>query len=85
MADVIDYKIFGDDMQIVEIELDPGEGVRAEIEAMIYMTDDIEVQTSDCGGTSPKPPYMVTGEGFCITTFLYTGQGKYGPSVCRGT
>ena len=27
-ADVIDYKIFGDDMQIVEIELDPGEGVR---------------------------------------------------------
>jgi uncharacterized protein (TIGR00266 family) len=76
MADIIDYKIFGDDMQIVEIELDPGEGVRAEIEAMIYMTDGIEVQTSDYGDTYPKPPYMVTGEGFCITTFLYTGQGK---------
>ncbi len=28
MADVIDYKIYGDDMQIVEIELDPSEGVR---------------------------------------------------------
>ncbi|HON56996.1 MAG TPA: TIGR00266 family protein, partial [bacterium] len=25
MADVVDYKIFGDDMQLVEIELDPGE------------------------------------------------------------
>jgi uncharacterized protein (AIM24 family) len=30
MADVIDYQIFGDDLQMVEIELDPGEGVRAE-------------------------------------------------------
>jgi len=30
MADVIDYKIHGDDMQLVEVELDPGEGVRAE-------------------------------------------------------
>ncbi len=29
MADVIDYKIHGDDMQLVEIELDPGEVVRA--------------------------------------------------------
>ena len=30
MSEIIDYKIYGDDMQIVEIELDPGEGVRAE-------------------------------------------------------
>jgi uncharacterized protein (AIM24 family) len=30
MADAIDHKIYGDDMQLVEIELDPGEGVRAE-------------------------------------------------------
>jgi len=29
MADIIEYKIYGDDMQLVEIELDPGEGVRA--------------------------------------------------------
>lgn len=35
MADVIDYKIHGDDMQIVEIELDPSEGVRAEVGAMM--------------------------------------------------
>jgi uncharacterized protein (AIM24 family) len=27
MADVIDYQIFGDDLQLVEIELDQGEGV----------------------------------------------------------
>ena len=31
MADVIDYKIHGDNIQIVEVELDPGEAVRAEV------------------------------------------------------
>jgi hypothetical protein len=30
MADIIDYRIEGDDMQLVEVELDPGEGIRAE-------------------------------------------------------
>ena len=41
MAHEIDYKIFGDDMQAVEIELDPNEAVRAEIGAMLYMEDGI--------------------------------------------
>ena len=39
MAHEIDYKIFGDDMQMVEIELDPREGVRAEAGMMMYMED----------------------------------------------
>ena len=42
MADVIDYKVYGDDMQMVEVELDPGEGVRAEVGAMMFMEDGIE-------------------------------------------
>ncbi len=37
MADVIDYQIFGDDLQLVEVELDFGEGVRAEAGTMTYM------------------------------------------------
>lgn len=37
MTDVIDYLIHGDDMQSVEIELDPYEGVRAEAGALMYM------------------------------------------------
>ncbi|HEX3012132.1 MAG TPA: AIM24 family protein, partial [Syntrophomonadaceae bacterium] len=44
MSDVIDYKIIGDDMQIVEVELDPGEGIRAEAGAMMYMDQGIEMQ-----------------------------------------
>jgi len=76
MADVVDYRILGDDMQIVEIELDPGEGVRAEAGAMLYMEDGIEMQTSTGGGIFKGFKRMITGESFFITTFLYHGKGK---------
>jgi uncharacterized protein (TIGR00266 family) len=76
MADVIDYKIYGDDMQAVEIELDPGEGVRAETGAMLYMEDGIEMQTSTGGGMFSGFKRMLTGDSFFITTFLNNGSGK---------
>lgn len=76
MADVIDYKIHGDDMQLVEIELDPGEGVRAEAGAMMYMGPGIEMQTSTGGGMFKGFKRMITGESFFITTFLHNGAGK---------
>lgn len=76
MADVIDYKIYGDDMQLVEIELDPGEGVRAEAGAMTYLEDGIEMQTSTGGGLFKGLKRMVTGESFFITTFLNSGGDK---------
>lgn len=77
MADVIDYKIYGDDMQLVEIELDPGEGVRAEAGAMTYMTDGIEMQTSTGGGALKGLKRMVTGESFFITNFSNNGKGRH--------
>jgi len=76
MADVIDYTIIGDDMQLVEIELDPGEGVRAEAGAMMYMENGIEMQTSAEGGLFKGFKRMLTGESFFITTFLHHGRGK---------
>jgi len=76
MADIIDYKIIGDDMQTVEVELDPGEGVRAETGAMLYMEDGIEMQTSTGGGIFSGFKRMITGESFFITTFLQHGSGK---------
>ncbi len=76
MADVIDYTIHGDDMQLVEIELDPGEGIRAEAGAMMYMEEGIEMQTSTGGGLFKGFKRMITGESFFITTFLYSGSGK---------
>lgn len=76
MADVIDYQIHGDDMQVVEIELDPGEGVRAEAGAMMYMADGIELQTNIGGGIFKGFKRMLTGESFFITTFMNSGSGK---------
>jgi uncharacterized protein (TIGR00266 family) len=76
MADVIDYKIYGDDMQLVEIELDPNEGVRAEAGTMTYMETDIEMQTSTGGGIFKGLKRAITGESFFITSFLNNGSGK---------
>jgi uncharacterized protein (TIGR00266 family) len=41
----VDYKVFGDDMQYVEIELDPGEAAVAEAGGMMYMEDGIQMET----------------------------------------
>ena len=75
-ADVIEYRILGGDMQLVEVELDPGEGVRAEAGAMLYMGDGIEMQTGAGGGLFGGFKRMLVGEGFFITTFLHAGPGK---------
>ena len=44
-AHEVDYKILGDDMQFVEVELDPGESAVAEAGAMMYMTSAIAMET----------------------------------------
>ena len=50
MADIIEYTIFGDDLQMVEVQLDPEEGIRAEAGTMIYMEKGIDMQTGTGGG-----------------------------------
>lgn len=77
MVDVIDFKIYGDDMQMVEVELDPGEGVRAEAGMMMFMEDGIEMQTgTGGGGIFGGLKRMVTGESFFITSFMNGGAKK---------
>jgi uncharacterized protein (TIGR00266 family) len=76
MADAIDYKVYGDDMQIVEVELDTNEGVRAEAGAMMYMDEGVEMQTSTGGGLLKGFKRILTGESFFITNFIYKGTGK---------
>jgi len=75
-TDGIDYEVMGDDMQLVEVELDPGEGVRAEAGTMIYMGDGIRMQTDTGGGLFKGFKRMVSGESFFITTFVHEGQRK---------
>jgi len=76
MAHAIDFEIKGDDIQVVEIELDPHEGVRAEVGSMLFMEEGIEMQTSTGGGIFKGFKRMITGESFFITTFLNNGMTK---------
>jgi len=87
-ADEIDYQIHGNEMQFVEIELDPRESVIAEAGAMMYMTDAIQMETifgdgsqsSEGGGFMDKMlgagKRLITGESLFTTVFTFMGQGK---------
>lgn len=82
----IDYKIFGDDIQFVEVELDPSETVIAEAGSMVYMEDGITFETRMGDGSRPDQGVMgklfeagsrlLTGESLFITHFTNRGYGK---------
>jgi uncharacterized protein (TIGR00266 family) len=82
----IDYKIFGDDIQFVEIELDPGETVIAEAGAMVYMEQAITFEVKMGDGSQPNQGLMgkllsagsrlLTGESLFLTHFTNHGSGK---------
>ena len=84
----IDYKIHGDDMQFVEIELDPQEATVAEAGGMMYMEDGIEMETIFGDGSSRQQSSgflgalmgagkrLLTGESLFMTVFWNRGAGK---------
>jgi uncharacterized protein (TIGR00266 family) len=82
----IDYKIFGDDIQFVEIELDPNETVIAEAGAMVYMEQGIAFEVKMGDGSQPDQGLMgkllsagsrlLTGESLFLTHFTNRGSGK---------
>ena len=83
----VDYEIFGDDMQIVEIELDPSETVIAEAGAMNYMEEDISFEAKMGDGSEADSGIMgkllsvgkraLTGESIFMTHFTHGGgSGK---------
>ena len=80
---VVDYKLFGDDLQFVEIELDPGEAVVAEAGTMMYMEDDITFEAKLGDGSKPSAGFLdkmlsvgkrvITGESLFMTHFTNSG------------
>jgi len=72
MVDEVEYTIYGDDLQMVEIQLDPQEGIRAEAGTMLYMDKGVQMQTGTGGGVMKGVQRIFTGESFFITTFLNT-------------
>jgi uncharacterized protein (TIGR00266 family) len=85
-AHEVEYEIIGDDLQLVEIELDPGETVVAEAGAMTYMEDGIEFESKMGDGTEPEQGFFgklfgagkraLTGESIFMTHFTNRGQRK---------
>lgn len=84
-AHVVDYQIYGDDLQFVEVELDPQETVIAEAGAMMYMDDGISFETKLGDGSGGKglanllgsvAKRAFTGESIFMTHFSNVGQGK---------
>lgn len=82
----LDYRIIGDDIQLVEIELDPGETVIAEAGSMMYMDRAISFETKMGDGSTPNQSLMgklisagtrvLTGESLFVTHFTNQGTGK---------
>lgn len=71
----IDYKIIGDDIQIVEVELDPGETVIAEAGAMLYMEDGITFDTKL--GDGSQPDQGLFGKILSAGTRILTGESLF--------
>ena len=82
----IDYKILGEDIQVVEIELDPSETVIAEAGSMLFMEDGIVFETKMGDGSQPNQGFLgkmfqagsrvLMGESLFMTHFTNRGQGK---------
>jgi len=82
----VDYEIFGDDMQYVEVELDPGEAAIAEAGGLMYMEDGVGMETIFGDGSRQSSGFLdalvgagkrlLTGESLFMTAFMNQGQGK---------
>jgi uncharacterized protein (TIGR00266 family) len=82
----IDYEILGEDIQVVQIELDPSETVVAEAGTMLFMEDGIQFETRMGDGSQTNDSIMgklfkagsrvLMGESLFMTHFTNKGQGK---------
>lgn len=85
-AHEIDYKIIGDDMQCVEIELDPQETIVAEAGSLMMKDAEIVMQTIFGDGSGQETGFfgkvlsagkrLLTGESLFLTAYTHMGQGK---------
>jgi uncharacterized protein (TIGR00266 family) len=82
----INYRIHGDDLQFVDVELDPSEAALAEAGGMMYTEDGIEMETIFGDGTQQQSGFLgsllgagkrlLTGESLFMTIFLNRSAGK---------
>jgi uncharacterized protein (TIGR00266 family) len=85
-ADLIDYTIVGNDMQFVDVELDPGESAVAEAGTMMYKDSSVTMNSIFGDGSGQEQGFMgkllgagkrvLTGESLFSTVFTHEGEGK---------
>jgi len=78
----VSSKIEGEESQIATVELKPGEKLRAESGAMLFMTQGVEMATN-LEGASSAFRRMMTGQNVFLTDFTYTGESS--GTVALGT
>ena len=86
MMHEVDFRIVGNEMQFVEVELDPGESAVAEAGSMMYMSPAIEMETVFGDGSQQRQGVMgallgagkrlITGESLFMTVFTNAGGSK---------
>ncbi len=82
----VDYEIFGDDLQFVSVELDPGETVIGEAGTMMFIEDGVTFESKMGDGAEPEQGFFgklksagkraLTGESVFLTHFTNNGSGK---------
>lgn len=81
----IQSKVEGNESQIVTVTLEPNQVLRAESGAMMYMTENVTINTTTGGGLSEGFKRMLTGQNFFISDYTYEGEAGTTGTVALGT
>lgn len=73
----MEYRIFGDNLPAVKINLNPGESIYTESGGMTWMTDGMQMETNAKGGLMKGLGRMLTGDSFFMATYSATRPGDY--------
>ena len=80
-GDKLRFKVLGNETHAVQIELEPGQVVRAEAGSLAFMSDGITMETNMVGGLGGSLKRVLSGSSLMLTDFTYTGASGFGRVV----
>lgn len=72
------FRIIGDEVNLAQIDLSPGETIRAEVGSLMYMTEGVTMETSLQGGLKSGFKRFLAGSSVYLTDFSYKGDSGFG-------
>jgi len=81
----VSSRVEGSESQIVMVDLEPGNVLRAQTSSLLYMTEGVELETSLGGGLSAGLKRYMTGQNMFISDFKYHGKEGTAGTVALGT